>query len=89
MCTGAEIVALVGATAATGGAVMANENARKSRNAAKDAALKAESDQRAAEAGAAQSANAAIAMRKRALQSQSLVTGAGVSEGGKSTLGGG
>lgn len=85
MCTGAEIIALAGAGASVASAANQIDSANSAQHRANKAARKASE----ADALAAQSAGARIAMRKRALASQSLTTGGGMSEPGKQLLGGG
>ena len=85
MCTGAEILALAGAGASVAGVASQMDAANSAQHRAEKAARKtAEAD-----AMAAQNAGARIAMRKRALASQSLATGGGMSAPGKQQLGGG
>ena len=91
MCTGLEIAALVGAGASAAGAVSSYEGARKSRNMQKDAANNAALAAKASDTRATQDANARIAMRRRALATNSLATGGGegMAATGRTTLGGG
>jgi len=72
MCTGLEIAAIVGATAAAGGAKIAYDTRSDAKKAIKTAAA----DTRKAEIDAINNANAQTQMQRRALQKNSLFTGA-------------
>ena len=73
---------------------MSVREARKARAEGREAGARAEAQQQQAEATAAQTANARLAHRRRAMSSQSLVTGGGdvmstgLLNGGRPTLGG-
>lgn len=86
MCTGLEIAAIAGATASTAAVVQGYEGNRRAKNMAKDQA----NALAAADTKATQDANGRIAMRRRALAGNSLMTGGGdmSATGGKSSLGG-
>lgn len=74
---------VVSAVAAVGSAYVSNE----SRKDAKKAQAAAANEQRAAEVDAINKANAGAAMRRKALRDNSLFTGAGAGDAGKTTLG--
>lgn len=85
MCISAAMLTAIGAATSAVGTIYAADQQRKQANHARDAQAKAEAD-------AAQSANARLAQRRRALASQSLVTDqstSGMASTGRATLGGG
>lgn len=86
MCISAAMLTAIGGATAAVGTIYAADQQRKQANQARDA-------QKKAEAEAAQSANALLAQRRRALASQSLVTDqaatSGMASAGRTTLGGG
>lgn len=88
MCVSAAITAAA--------AFLSVREARMARKDANSARRRAETQQQEAEATAAMTANNRLAQRRRALSSQSLVTGAGsdvastgLASAGRATLGGG
>ena len=84
MCTGMELLA----AAAVGSTTYSVYQGMEARRDAKNAAAQRKADEAAAEAKAMQTANAQSAMRKRALDANSLFTGAGeTGGGGRTTLG--
>lgn len=87
MCTGVEIAAIIGATAAVGGVAVSSDTARQAKNARGDA----ERGRLKAETESAQRASAQTQMARRSLAKNSLFTGGGTAgtAGGSSTLGAG
>lgn len=86
MCISMATAALIGAGASAVGTIASIDNARRSRNHASDAARAAAET----EARAAQSSNATLAARRRAMKANSLTTDAstGMASAGRATLGG-
>lgn len=86
MCISAAMLTAIGSATAAVGTIYGIDQQRKQANQARDAQKKAETD-------AAQTANARLAQRRRALASQSLVTDqattSGMASAGRVTLGGG
>lgn len=86
MCVSAGVATLIGSALSTAGSLYNADRQRKAANQAADAARDAQSK---AETSAAQSSNARLAMRRRAIASSSLVTDqTGMASSGRPTLGG-
>lgn len=86
MCTGLELLAAAGATAATVSTVQQGSDARKQRKALTAQAEGAEAERKAAETQATQNAYAQTQFARKAMRENSLFTGGGTSAG-RQTLG--
>lgn len=89
MCISAAMLAAIGSATAAVGTIYGVDQQRKQANHARDAATAAAAK---VETDAANSANARVAQRRRALAANSLVTdqsASGMASTGRATLGGG
>jgi len=86
VCTGVEIALLAASAAGTATAVRGQRQASKAAEGQRNSMMQAEAERKAAEDKAAQTAQAAVADRRRRLRSQSLLTSGATGSVGGSAL---